>query len=113
MGIMAWRLPRARRSRWLNVTRVVLCVVATAFLALSGPVATFAKNRSDETAVHVRAAAGANPGKVSALQGSSESSALSGVATDAEGNTWYRVVSSKMPKPKDVKAPKSAEKAAP
>jgi cell wall-associated NlpC family hydrolase len=110
---MAWRLPRAQRSRWLNVTRVVLCVVAAAFLALSGPVATLAKKRSDETAVHVRAAAGANPGKVSALQGSSDSSAVSGVATDAGGNTWYQVVSSKMPKPQDVKAPEAAKKAAP
>jgi cell wall-associated NlpC family hydrolase len=109
---MAWQLPRAQRSRWLNVTRVVL-IVAAAFLALSAPVATLASKRTDEAPVHVRAAAGVNPGQVPAIQGSSNSTAESGVTTDAAGNVWYHVVSSKMPKPKDVKAPKSAKKEAP
>jgi len=94
------------------VTRAVL-IVAAAFLALSAPVATLAKKRTDETAVHVRAAAGANPGQVPALQGSSSATAESGVATDAGGNVWYHVVSSKMPKPQDVEAPKAAAKEAP
>jgi cell wall-associated NlpC family hydrolase len=105
---MAWRLPRARRSRWLNVARVALFVVAAAFLALSAPVATFAKNRSNDTTVHVRAAAGADPSKRPALQGSNDSTAVSGVTTDAEGNSWYQVVSSKMPKHQDAKAPAAA-----
>lgn len=104
---MAWLMPRAPRPRWLDVTKVVLSVVAVTFLALSAPVATLAKNRSDETIVHVRGAGG-DSGSLSPLQGSSSSSADAGVTTDAEGNSWDRVVSSEMPRPTEAQAPTTA-----
>jgi cell wall-associated NlpC family hydrolase len=101
---MAWPLPRARRSRWLYVTRVVLFGVVAAFLAFSAPVATYAKKHSDDTPVHVRAAAGADSGERPALEGSSDSTADSGAATNADGDSWYQVVGSEAPKPKETKA---------
>jgi cell wall-associated NlpC family hydrolase len=92
---MAWRKPRARRPRWLNVTRIVLLVVAAAFLAVSAPGATLAKDEA--TAVHVRGPVGADPGSRPALQESSDSDAVSGATTDEDGDAWYQVVGADMP----------------
>jgi cell wall-associated NlpC family hydrolase len=92
---MAWRMLRARRSRWLNVSRVVLFVVAAAFLAVSSSGATLAKD--EPTAVHVRGPVGADPGKVPAASESNVSSADTGAATEVDGDTWDQVVGADMP----------------
>jgi len=99
---MAWHMPRAQRSRWLNVTQVVLLGVV-ALLAISAPAATYAKKSSDDTPVHVRAAAG--EGDSPALEGSSESAADAAATTVADGNSWDRVAGSDVPKQKVAKAP--------
>jgi cell wall-associated NlpC family hydrolase len=104
---MAWRKPRARRSRWLNVTRVVLFVVAAAFLAVSASGATLALAKEGATAVHVRGPVGANPGTRPALQESSDSAADSGVTTDDDGDSWDQVVGADMPPPTPEAAPKA------
>jgi cell wall-associated NlpC family hydrolase len=99
---MAWRKPRARRSRWLNVTQVVLFVVAAAFLAVSAPGATLAKD--EVKTVHVRGPVGADAGNRPALQDSSDSAAVSGT-TDDDGDSWYEVVGADMPPPTPEPAP--------
>jgi cell wall-associated NlpC family hydrolase len=92
---MAWRMPRARCSRWMDVTRVVLFVVGRAFLVVSGSAATLAKD--EPIAGHVRGPVGADPGTRPAASGSNVSPADSGAAT--EGDTWDQVVGADMPPP--------------
>jgi cell wall-associated NlpC family hydrolase len=77
---MAWPKPRARQSRWLNVTRVVLLIVATAFLAVSVPAATLAKDEA--TTVHLRGPIGGD-------------------------DTWDEVVGADMPPPTPEPTPES------
>jgi cell wall-associated NlpC family hydrolase len=94
---MAWHMPRARRSRWMDVTRVVLFVVATAFLVVSGPAATLAND--EPTAAHVRGAVGADPSTRPAVSESNDSTADTGASTDVDGGTWDQVFGADMPPP--------------
>jgi cell wall-associated NlpC family hydrolase len=100
---MAWRKPRVRRSRWLNVTRVVLLMVVAAFLAVSAPGPTLATDEA--TTVHVRGPVGADPGSGPALQESRDSSAASGATTDNDGDSWDEVIGADMPPPTPEPAP--------